>query len=140
MTYQIKRQINGGYFVVNVFTNKILKENLCLDEANQFCWQDKEWSKRYQILSNCFNGKQELCWYYEETNGIVIPNGYASLEEARLDIVADLKEVCLNNDYVVHPNPNGDYSIIDTFTGQEMDYSISHEESMHPDPEFSEIE
>jgi hypothetical protein len=50
--------------------------------------------------------------------------------------VQDLQELCLNNDYETHPNPEGDYSIIDTFTGEEVEYSISDEEASHPIASF----
>jgi hypothetical protein len=44
----------------------------------------------------------------------------------------DLKALCFNNDYETHPNPEGDYSIIDTFTGEEINYEITEEEARYP--------
>ncbi|ASZ13266.1 hypothetical protein KTO58_07995 [Chitinophaga pendula] len=78
----------------------------------------------------------ELTWYKKLEDGTIIPNGYETIEEARLAIVEDLQELCLNNDYARHPNPHGDYSIMDTFTTEEVDYVISDEEASHPDPTF----
>lgn len=136
MSYQIRKYpTKHDYSVFEVETNSIVKEDIDLDEANKLCWQNKDPLNRYQILANAWAVRHELTWYCEEED-ILIPNGYATMEEARLAIVEDLQELCLNNDYATHPNPEGDYSIIDTFTGEEIDYSISEEEAKHPDPDF----
>jgi len=138
MIFEIKKQEDGNYTVVGTSDFIIYNCNhMTLDDAAIKCWQEKNPAKRYQIWANCFSGHKELTWYSQDDH-IVIPNGYATIEEARLDIVRDLKEVCFNNDYETHPNRHGDYSIIDTFTGDEVDYQISEDEARHPDPSVTE--
>lgn len=137
VTYQIRQQGAGKYFVIDTKNDTVIKDGLYLDEANVISWQGKDPEKRYQILANSWARSNVLTWYSEE-NGIVITNGFPTLEEARLAIVEDLQEVCELNDYKYHPNPESDYSIIDTFTGEEVDYEISEKEGSHPDPDFIE--
>ncbi|MGN8037821.1 hypothetical protein ACTJJ0_22205 [Chitinophaga sp. 22321] len=136
MTYQIwENDTDYTYIVLDTKTNSIVGRYSTLDEANIMSWQSKKRRKRFQILANCFNGAMELTWY-EKFGNLVIPNGYPTIEKARRDIVKDLKELCFNNDYLTHPNPEGDYSIIDTFTSEEVAYKISEEEASHPCPLF----
>ena len=140
MTYEIRKH-SWGYNVIDKESNAVLRHCDGLDEANRIWWLNRDPDNRYQIVANSWSRKKELTWYHEQDDGLVIPNGSATIEEARLAIVEDLQEVCGLNGYATHPNPEGDYSIIDTFTGEEVDYSITEEEARHPDPDFKpEIE
>jgi len=141
MYYEIKKQSDGKYMAVGTswFIIHIYKD-LTLDDAARKCWLDKNPEKRYQIWANGFNGRQVLTWYSEDKN-VIIPNAYASIEEARIRIVKKLKDVCCKNGYETHPNPHGDYSIIDTFTGDEVDYQISEKEAAYPtDADFDKYD
>lgn len=135
MAYEIRKDRNHMYNIVNTNKQLVIKEGIELDEANIFCWQNKDPKKRYQILANSWARSHELTWY-EIVDDLIIPNGYSTIEEARLAIVEDLQEYCYNNECETHPNPFDDYSIIETFTGEEIDYDISVEEASHPDPDF----
>ena len=133
MTLEIRNH-SDGYLVIESETGKLHKAFQSLDEANQECWINKTPQLRYQILANSWANRHELTWcsYIDD---LIVPNGYETFEEARLAIVEDLIELCLNNDYLEHPNPFGDYSIIDTFTGEELSYDLLPEEYCHPNPE-----
>jgi hypothetical protein len=135
MIYVIRKQ-SGGLYTVTGTSEVIIyiRKDLTLAEANKTSWLERSPAKRYQIVANCINGGQELTFYRQE-NDVIIPNGYPTIEEARNDIIKELKEVCYNNNYDTHPNPNGEFLIIDTFTGEKMDYQISNEEALFPSKE-----
>lgn len=135
MTLEIRKNNNTyGYLIIESETGTIIKEVSDLDQANIELWANKNPEVRYQILANSWANSHELTWY-DINDDLIIPNGYETFEEARLAMVEDLIELCLNNDYKTHPNPYGDYSIIDTFTGEEMDFQLAYEEYSHPYPE-----
>lgn len=129
MTYEIKKNKNGySYDVINKISRVIIKENIDLEEANKICWQEKNPTKRYQIFANSWAVKYALTWY-EEKGGLIVPNSYKTIEDARLDIITDITEMGFNNDYETYPNPESLYSIIDTFTGESIAYSINAEKA-----------
>jgi len=132
MIYVIKKQLNGYYTVTGSGEYIIhVCKDLTLEEANRTSWLEKNPRRRYQVFANLYNGRQELTWY-SQVQDIIILKRYPTIEEARFDIVRDLKEVCYNHKYKTHPNPHGSYAIIDTFTGDEVNYQISEEESRYP--------
>src|SRR5688572_5912345 len=136
MTYLlIKENDKSGYEVFDSSTLKILKRFENLDEANVFCWRNRDTERRYQILAKSRTIYEELTWY-EQFGSVIIPNGFSSFEAARQAIIQDVKEICFLADYDIHPNPRGSYYIIDTFIAKNIPYVISYQEASHPDPCF----
>lgn len=99
-------------------------------------------NKRYVIHQENFAHGDLLCCYDEEKqpNGDIVIDitSYGTVEEARLQIVADLKQYNEERGWKTARYPDDDIIVDYWNDGEYMDFELSEEDKAHPDPNFVE--